>query len=66
MKVACNFDNTNGIFSSVVQILPPPSGTPSLKSGRVIAPLGCQFSGGGEWETKNCQQATNFRVVAFL
>ena len=42
MKVACNFDNTNSILSSVVQILPPPSGTPSINRGRVILHrLGC-------------------------
>ena len=42
MKVACNFDNTNSILSSVVQILPPLSGTPSINRGKVILHrLGC-------------------------
>lgn len=42
MKVAYNFDNTNSILSSVVQILPPPSGTPSINRVRVILHrLGC-------------------------
>ena len=42
MKVACNFDGTNSILSSVVQILPPTSGTPSINRGRVVLHrLGC-------------------------
>ena len=46
MKVACNFDNTDSILSSVVQILPPPSGTPSInRRESCFAPLGLRSVG---------------------